>query len=105
MFTFEDKRTFREFGEVNHFLMKVIKSKERKVMEKINEDKIENSLIKSKLINHNIFNISENKVDMLLKIKKLDFRKSEFDNKLTKIANVNTNISFFNIFQDIVNDY
>ena len=68
-------------------------------MEKINEDKIENSLIKSKL---QIHNIAENKVDMLLKIKKLDFRKSEYEHKLIKLSNINQNISFFNYFQDIV---
>lgn len=75
-------------------------------MEKINEDKIENTLIKSKLlVNHNIFNISENKIDMLNKIKNLDFRKSEYENKLTKITNLNSNISYFNFFQDIVDKY
>jgi|LauGreDrversion4_2_1035121.scaffolds.fasta_scaffold240862_3 hypothetical protein len=73
-------------------------------MEKINEDKIENTLIKSKMLNnHSLFNISENKIDMLLKIKNLDFRKSDYETKLTKISNLNPNVSFFNFFQDIVN--
>jgi hypothetical protein len=82
----------------------VIKPKERKLMEKINEDKIENTLIKSKMLNnHSLFNISENKIDMLLKIKNLDFRKSDYEVKLTKISNLNPNVSFFNFFQDIVN--
>jgi hypothetical protein len=55
--------------------------------------------------NHNLFNISENKIEMLHKIKNLDFRKSEYENKLTKILNLNPNLSFFNFFQDIVDDY
>lgn len=72
-------------------------------MEKINEEKIENTLIKSKMLNsHNLFNVSENKIDMLLKIKNLDFRKSDYEIKLIKVPNLNPNVSFFNFFQDIV---
>ena len=39
---------------------------------------------------------------MLLKIKKLDFRKSEYEHKSIKLSNINQNISFFNYFQEIV---
>ena len=72
-------------------------------MEKINEDRIENNVIRANMMNtHSIFNITDNKIDMFMKIKNLDFRKSDYETKSITMANVNPNISFFNFFQDIV---
>lgn len=70
-------------------------------MEKNNDERNEN--IKAKLINNiTITHLPESRIDLLSKINYLDFRKSEYENKQVKILNFNSNISFFDFFQDIV---